>query len=268
MISSGSIEKYLDWWSDNGGSEKTIRAYRTDLMTLMEFTGTPATWEEMETAASKYLNMVRESQAPSTVKRKLASMRSWARWAGNTEFMRHYRGPKPAKAEPHPLPEGINGVMMLIGKASTPQRRALVALCGLCGLRVDEAVRVRPEQFDVPEMELEVRGKGDKTRVVPVSTKAWDVIRPAYAEAKLSGGTVVGIGNRYAREVITRLGMAAGLSRGAASHDLRATFATAAYENSLDLRAVQELLGHASSDTTEVYTRVSKQTRRNVVEAV
>lgn len=141
--------------------------------------------------------------------------------------------------------------------AKNNRQRALVALCGLAGLRVAEALSVTPMWFNTGDMTLTIRGKGDKTRVVPLSARAWQEIAPAVSDAILDGRvTVVDYKDRFARTLIRNLGKRAGLRRPVASHDLRATFATAAYDRSLDLRAVQELLGHANSKQTEVYTEV------------
>jgi site-specific recombinase XerD len=283
MIDTGTIPAYLDRLATRGASENTIRAYRTDLRQFAEWAGQELNPVEVsETLAATYLTTHRGEWSATTTNRKLIALRSWAKWAGEPTFLHDYMAPTPAAPQPHPLPEGIPGVMRMIGVVTMPkyprdrmksaarchQRRALVALCGLCGLRVDEAVRTTAADIDVARSELKVRGKGDKTRVVPLSTKAWDAIRPAYNLAKLRGSTLTEVENRQARRIITYLGHKAGLSRDVSSHDLRATFATAAYEASKDIRAVQELLGHSSVETTQVYTGISKETRRAVVEAV
>jgi site-specific recombinase XerD len=155
----------------------------------------------------------------------------------------------------------------MIEASRSHQHRALVALCGLCGLRVAEAISVKLSDIDTKEMVLFVHGKGDKKRWVPLSDKAWRYLAPAAAEAMIARrARVVTMADRTAREVITRLAVEAGLTRHVSSHDLRATFGTAAYAKTKDLRAVQDLLGHASSKTTETYTGVSERAMRDAAD--
>lgn len=157
----------------------------------------------------------------------------------------------------------------MVMSTRNPRHRALIALMGMCGLRVEEAVSVRPADFYGPDSDvwLRVRGKGSKERNVPVSSEAWSHLAKAVLLAAQAGTTVTRLSNSGARKAITRHAVNAGLSRHVASHDMRATFGTAAFRRSKNLRVVQELLGHASSSTTEVYTGVSAQEMREATGA-
>jgi site-specific recombinase XerD len=153
--------------------------------------------------------------------------------------------------------------------ARSQNHKALVALCGLAGLRIAEALDVRGNDFDLNTMNLVVRGKGDKTRIVPISESAWEVVAISVCRSRLNDNhPVVGLKDRFARRVITDLGVRAGLQRHISSHDLRATFATAVFDKTLDQRVVQELLGHASGQTTEVYIGRSAEKMRSAVEGL
>ena len=157
----------------------------------------------------------------------------------------------------------------MIACSRNERQAALVALMGFCGLRVAEALRVRPSDFDLDDMMLTVYGKGDKIRRVPVSASAWEVLQVPVTRAFCNDNVpVVGLKDRFARTVITRLGKRAGICRSVASHDLRATFATAIYDNTLDQRLVQELLGHSSSTTTEIYIGVALAKMKTGVEQI
>lgn len=268
-LTQGSIDQYLNWLSANGGSPRTEKAYRTDLEMLLAHLAANhpnlATDDELELAVAGYLTDLRTRLAPTTIHRKLAAFRSWGKRSGRPAFLAGYRAPTPPAPEPHPLPEGIDGVLRMISCAGTPQHAAVVALCGLAGLRVSEACAVRPEDLDMADRILLVHGKGAKLRRVPLSDAAANAILPTLLAAT-PGEPIVGFGERRAREVITELGVSAKLSRRVASHDLRATFATAAYNKSLNLRAVQTLLGHANSKQTEVYTGVSVAQMRDAAD--
>jgi site-specific recombinase XerD len=160
----------------------------------------------------------------------------------------------------------MDGVRKLIALAPTDNQKALVALCGMCGCRVGEALDIVPASFDTVHMTVCIRGKGDKTRIVPVSTEAWAIIEKQIVRAFMNGTTVVNLRDRHARKVITSLGVKAKLRRPISSHDLRATFGTEVYNKTLDIRVVQELLGHSSSAQTELYIGVTEKAMRKAVE--
>lgn len=145
-----------------------------------------------------------------------------------------------------------------MGNATTdPRYRALVGLCGFCGCRVHEAIAVWPhdiEDFGI----LHIEGKGAKERRVPIPRQAMVLISGAYLVAQAEGRTLVSLGDSAAREAITRLGAHARIPRPVASHDLRATFATMAWNRMVDAGSpdpltLQRLLGHAKFDTTAGY---------------
>lgn len=155
----------------------------------------------------------------------------------------------------------------MIEVAKPGEQRALIALCGLCGLRVSETLATRPSGFDFDRLDLTVRGKGDVTRTVPVMEQAWEAMFDSVTRAFLTGQNplVISFKDRFARSLITALGERAGLDRRVASHDLRATFATEVYNRTLDQRVVQLLLGHASGSTTELYIGVTRDKMRDAV---
>lgn len=266
ILTLASIDNYLKWLSAHGGSDNTRRAYQTDLTSLISWLAEqeerPTTWPDLENQAALFLTAHRTAWAPRTLNRRLASLRSWARHNGQPTFLSGYRAPTAAPAMPHPIPEGTEGVVRMIESVRarrSPHHRALVALTGLCGLRVEEAVRVRAIDFRLRDdgRWLRVYGKGSKERDVPITDKAWEYLERAVEEAAMTGATVAKLTNRGARAAIARHARAAGLSRPVAAHDLRHTAATAFYGVTGDLRAVQGLLGHGSSQTTEGYVAVT-----------
>ena len=214
-----------------------------------------------------WLTLTRRKVSPKTTGRRLTSLRAFARWAGWGSVLEDYSLPDPGKAQPHPLPEGIDGVRKLIDAANTEAQRALIALCGLCGCRIGEALSTRPSNFNLSEMVLSIRGKGDKMRFVPVSPEAYEVIAAPLLRAMVLGDEpIVQMNERHARKVITKLGERVGLKRHISSHDLRATFGTAVHDKTMDVRLVQELLGHASITQTELYIGVKFSKMREAVQ--
>lgn len=268
-LTSESIELFRSSLSERGKSTNTVKCYATDLrMFLKGLDSLQVPQEQFESQAMRWLNETRATTAPKTTCRRLTSLRAFAKWAGWGNVLGEYSPPTPSRGTPHPLPEGIDGVERLLEVCTNDKQRALVALCGYCGLRVAEALAVRPAHFNLTEMTLTVRGKGDRTRVVPVSAKAWEVLARPYIKHYESRTPLVGLKDRFARRTITDLGLRAGLTRHISSHDLRSTFGTEVYDKTLDLRATQELLGHQSVETTQLYTAVSMDKMRAAVDAL
>lgn len=268
-VTPACIDRFLGSLSARGRSVNTVSSYRSDLIGLLE--AKPSlTLENFDATVASWLNENRATWAPKTTGRRLTAARAFARFYKlDTPTLTDYTPPTPKKAVPHPLPEGIDGVVRMVNAVDGARERALIGLCGMAGLRCAEALTVTPNDLDTSTWVLTVNGKGDKQREVPITTALWNTIAPAVADAILEGRvTVVGYRDRYAREVITDAAERAGLARRVSSHDLRATFLTAAYRRSKDLRAVQELAGHSSSKTTEGYTAIRMDTMRDAAQVV
>lgn len=275
MFTSDSITAHLAYLEANGASPATIRTYGSQLRNALVVIGaTENDWDKVALAMAAYLTAHRRSVAPKTTSVRLAAFRSWALWAGAPQsFLADYRRPTPAPPQPHPIPDGMDGVRRMAEAADDPSLAALVALTGMMGLRVGEAIQVRPPHFaaagDSGALALEVRGKGDKTRWVPVPTKAWTHLRHAFAWAVAhDNAPLVPLQDRAARRALTRLAQLAGCGKRVSSHDMRATFATHLYRSTKDLRLVQDVLGHSKPETTVVYTAVDRDDIRAAVEAL
>lgn len=262
-LSIDSIDHFHNSLSARGHSKSTVKAYTSDLRTLLkEMETNEISMEEFQFAGMNWLTANRERVAAKTTGRRLTSLKAFARWSGwPRDELDEYIAPIPLKGQPHPIPEGIPGIRAMIAATDRHKYKALVAIPGMAGLRVAEALSVRPSHFELDAMMLKVYGKGKKMRRVPVSDECWSNISTAVLTAFVTGTDepVVGLKDRHARSVISRLGEKAHLSRHVASHDLRATFATELYNRTLDQRLVQEILGHASMDQTSLYVGVAQE---------
>jgi len=156
----------------------------------------------------------------------------------------------------------------------------IVELMYDCGLRVSELVNLRLSNIYLDEQYLRVFGKGDKERWVPVAGKALDLIStyiltwrskitPKPGEEKIV--FLNNRGTRLSRQMVfiflKKAVTNAGIKKHISPHSLRHSFATELVENGADLRAVQEMLGHESVATTEIYTHISRETLRNTIAA-
>lgn len=262
-----TIDLYRQWCIGRGRSENTVKGYASDLREFVKATG-EVSQEEYEELAQSWLNLYRAKLSPKTTARRLTSLRGFARWAGWGPVLEDYIAPTPGKTIPHPIAEGAEGVRAMIERAKNYEQAAIVALGGFVGCRISESLSLRTYDFDTQTMQVTIRGKGDKTRVVPVSPEAWVNIQSSWVLAhSKSDNKLISYKDRFARQLVTNLGVRAGLKRKVSSHDLRATFATEALDRTGgNIRVVQELLGHESVETTEIYTGVSMSAMREAVQ--
>jgi len=219
----------------------------------------------------------RRGLVATTLARRLAAVRAFVRWGPKQRVFDRdptpaVRGPKLARRLPPTL--DVDETMRLI-EANTDETplgrrdRALMELLYSSGLRLAEVAALDLTDLDLAEGQVRITGKGSKTRIVPVGKAAREALR-IWLKARLAlaapGETAVFVsrrGTRLARRSIeARLdyrGRLSGLDRRIHPHLLRHAFATHMLESSGDLRAVQELLGHASISTTQVYTHLDFQ---------
>ena len=262
-----------------GAAERTRREYGTDL-------GQFARWasdQGLVPAAITYPWLRRWASAlsqsgvaPATLARKLASLRSFFRTlVEHGEMTANPADLLPAPKQPQRLPHtlGQSDVAALLDRipATTPlelRDRAMLELAYACGLRAEEIVDLGRDSIDFDSEQVRVEGKGSKTRFVPVGEPALRAVaaylergRPALASADDDPALLLSKSGRRLSTSDVRRRLRLWARHAAAQghvhpHALRHSFATHLLEGGADLRAIQELLGHESISTTQVYTRV------------
>jgi site-specific recombinase XerD len=262
-----------------GAAERTRRAYAVD---LAAFTG----WAKASRLAPGDLrhrdvrryaaSLSAEGKASTTVARHLASIRGFYDFLVRTEQV----GGNPAELvsspkKPQKLPQVLSGEQMRMLLQGIPARaplelrdRAMFELAYSCGLRCEEIVNLDIDSFDFEDDQLRVLGKGSKTRLLPVGEPARKAVerylqrgrRPLADDPRERALFLSKSGRRLSNSDVTRrlrIWVANVSSIGGVSpHSLRHSFATHLLEGGADLRTIQELLGHSSISTTQVYTRV------------
>ena len=229
-------------------------------------------------ALRSYLASFHRRHTPATRNRRLAALRCFFRMrvrsgARERDPSEGLPGPKPERRLPAPL--GAADCERLIEEPSTRasprlalRDRALFDLLYATGLRVGEAVALDVRDFDPDRRELRVLGKGDKERVVPVPAAACASLgdwldgrpraglasRPLFENAR-SGR----LGQRGVRKILKRRLDELGIPQRATPHTLRHSYATHLLDADVDLRTIQELLGHERLATTQRYTHVSAE---------
>jgi integrase/recombinase XerC len=261
-------------------SPHTVAAYEHDLRALLEFL------EREQIGSFKGLDSfgVRRFAAEShrkglsarSVARRLSAVRTFLNYLIETGVLKsnagvHVQAPKAPRHLPATLDaDQVASLLAISGEdPETLRDRAILELFYSSGLRLAELVGLDLGDVDVADRTVRVTGKGSKTRVVPVGKKAlaalhdWQAVR---AELARSGETALFVGVRGSRisprtvqKRVNEWAKRQGAPTGVHPHMLRHSFATHLLESSRNLRAVQELLGHASLSTTQVYTHLDFQ---------
>lgn len=255
----------------SGRSANTAKAYTSDLKVFMLWAderGSEVNAESFNDLAQDWLTETRKDAAPKTTRRRLTSLKGVAKFAGFPNDLDEYIAPTPARAVAHPISGGTDVLLAMLRAARKPEHRALVALQGFGGLRVSEALAVRPADVDARNGLITVWGKGSKVRHVPfeVGGEAFAAILAQMENVSDPSDTIVGLPDRTARYTITALAKKVGIEERVASHDLRMTAGTGVFERSgYNIRVAQEFLGHASIQQTQVYTEVTMDSIRKAV---
>jgi len=273
-----AVEEYLASLRVEAGlSPHTIAAYRRDLTQYLEFlAGKEPTTREVDDFSAE---LVRRGLSDSTHKRKLSAVKGFHRFMvseglRDDDPTRLVTGPR--RPDPFPKALDIDEAIALVeapDRSTVGGRRdaALLEFLYATGARVSEAVAL-----DLPDLDLEegvaiVTGKGSKQRLVPIGSKAVEALRSWLPDRlalikRATKGDPVFLnlrGGRLTRQgafdVVRKSALRAGIPPEKVSpHVLRHSAATHMVEAGADLRTVQEMLGHATISTTQVYTRVSR----------
>jgi integrase/recombinase XerD len=280
------LEEYLQWLTiEKGRSRATIEAYHRDLDSLL-------TWMDEhdilldalnETELEEFFNGARDAKrAPSTVARAVASVRGWLAYLMDeghlaTDPSARLKGGRRGRTLPKPL--GEDEIVKLLdsipGTSSCDRRdRALLELLYDTGARVSEVVGLTLSDLDFDEELILLTGKGAKQRLVPIGATLTRVLKE-YLEPggraslvgtkKIANVFLNARGGALSRQgvdlIVHKRSLAVGIERSRISaHVFRHSCATHMLAHGADIRVVQELLGHASIATTQLYTAVSVTT--------
>jgi site-specific recombinase XerD len=262
-----------------GAAERTRRAYAVDLGQFAEWAAERAPDEVRHRDVRRFAaSLSSAGAAPATVARKLAAVRGLFDFLVRTG--RAAQNPaelvsSPKRGEKLPRVLSAEQVRSLLERipARTPlelRDRAMLELAYAAGLRAEELVNLDLTGVDPDGEQVRVDGKGGRTRVVPAGEHAWKALDRYLARGRpaLAGDSEALFLSKSGRRLSTsdvrrRLRLQARRA-GITPHTLRHSFATHLLEGGADLRAIQELLGHASIGTTQTYTRVESRRLKTV----
>ena len=269
-------------------SQNTIEAYRNDLRWLLAYVnyhGLKVETVKLEDLDNFSASLHDERITPRSQARILSGVRSFFKFllldgfidADPTELLvsPHVRNALPdvlSTAEVDRLEASID-----LSKWEGQRNRAIIEVLFSCGLRVSELVNLKLSNLYVEEKFVRVTGKGDKERLVPISSRALDELNAWFADRnvmriKPGEEDYVFLNRRGAHLtrtmiliMIKRQAVAAGITKTISPHTLRHSFATALLEGGADLIAIQAMMGHEDIATTEIYTHIDTSSLREEI---
>lgn len=280
--------------NERNASELTIKSYREDLFSFVEWF--EATYGKRPDPAALTSQDMRAFQsalqqadyARTSIARKLAAMRSFFKFAmraglADQNPAKPLRNPRRQRTLPHVLTDDEVGKLLITppaNKVDGLRDRAILETIYSAGLRVSELVGLQDGDLDRQQQIIQVRGKGRKERICPLGSfalkaiEAYETKRQRSEQANALGHAAPVFVNRFGNGLTTRsIGRMlekhlkiAGLDERTSPHTLRHSFATHLLDRGADIRSVQELLGHKSLATTQIYTHVSAASLRQVYE--
>lgn len=274
-----SIEWFLDHLRvERGASSHTLEAYAGDLAAASAFFASlgRADWNGVDAdSIDRFQVALSRDKTPATVRRRISAIRSLLK------FLKRNGSPVAAELPsvsglrlPKRLPKALTRDQMEavlaapdLSKPEGVRDRALMEVLYGAGLRVSEAVGLRFEELELDSAAMRVTGKRGKTRWIPLPslTVPWierylEEARPALSKKPVAEVFLNDHGRPLSRQsayhILARCSRRAGIERGVSPHTLRHTYAVHLLQGGADLRGVQELLGHASVSTTQVYTQL------------
>lgn len=289
-----SIGRFLRYLKvERNCSEMTIKSYREDLEQLSEYFAdsqgnTPAPGQIRPLDLRTFVSALHEAgYAKTSIARRLASLRSYFKFAQReglceTNPAKPLRNPRKERKLPHFLTGSEIKKLLDAPSRHEPlglRDRAILETMYSAGLRVSELVGVNLRDLDLTEGLVRVRGKGKRERLAPLGRFAVTAIRrwlskrkPAAGLSKTEADAV--FLNRFGKRITTRSVarmlekylQETGLDLRTSPHTLRHSFATHLLDRGADIRSVQELLGHKSLVTTQIYTHISTAGLREAYE--
>ena len=278
---------FLDQLRSRGASQNTIKAYNSDLADLRDFLADKKLQLDLESLRDWMFALSEAGATKSTLARKTSSAKAFTAFLFqqgelDSDPGLRLRAPKLDRPLPKVATENsLDGVFeRLEAKTQDGDPQALRDLCAVellyaTGMRVSELAGLDVGSFDFGRRLVRVRGKGNKERMLPYGQRAADAVeRYVRARAKLNSADIEAflISSRGKRVGVRQIyalvaGALAQTPTGAAGpHTLRHSAATHLLDHGADLRAVQEILGHASLATTQIYTHVSVERLRSSFE--
>lgn len=278
------ISEYLNWLEvERGLSRNTIDAYKNDLIGFFDYFQNIENLDEIKrNNFSEYTMFLASNNiSASSITRKIASIKGFFKYvSANREIKANPALAINSPKLPKRLPKVITfeEIKKLLNNHLTVKEKAVFELLYATGLRVSELVNLEIKNVDFKNNLIKTTGKGSKERFVPVGKKAKAALNEYLKQRELILKTKFGSnykenaifindnGKKITRQWVYNFIKKQGetIHKQISPHTIRHSFATHLLENGADLRAVQELLGHSSVVTTQLYTHISKKRLKEI----
>jgi len=274
------ISDYLAYLEiEKGLSKNTINAYRNDILDFFEFLNVQKSIEQIKRKdfSSFTKHLYKKDLNSSTIVRKIASIKGFFKFLC---FKRNIQSnpaisinsPKVPKRLPKDLT--INEIEKILKNDLNSLEYAIVELLYSSGVRVSELSELKYNNVDIKNRLIKVFGKGSKERIIPINKKCSEILKNYLKKREIislkynnpENFFLKDDGKKITRQFVYKIIKKQGevLNKQISPHTIRHSFATHLLEGGADLRVVQELLGHSSIVTTQLYTHVSKKTLKEV----
>lgn len=268
---------------ERGLAENTLISYRRDLMNYLQFIEEQkslSNWQDVQRYdIADYLYVLKEmSKSSATISRTTSAIRSFHQFLIRDQIVQqdasvHIETPKPERLLPSIITfDEVEKLLDITGRSSLALRnKAMLELLYATGLRVTELVSLKMSDLHLTMGFVRCIGKGSKERIIPLGDIAKealeDYLQHSRKDLLKENDSEPGLflnhhGRPLSRQgfwkIIKAVALEANLTKKITPHTLRHSFATHLLENGADLRAVQEMLGHADISTTQIYTHITK----------
>lgn len=264
-----TFEKYLSY---RRYSNNTIKTYTEALRTFLRFLNNKSI-DEVSLADFRNfnLNYILANNYSTSYQNQVVNALKLYLEKFHSVYLNLEELERPKKSKSLPTILSLKEVERLINSYPNVKHRAMITLIYACGLRSGELLNIQVCDIDSDRMVLHVRGgKGRKDRIVPLPESALHLLRNYYREYRpkvylFNGQNSINYSKSSLQTVLKKGLSTAKISKRCTLHTLRHSYATHLLENGVNLRFIQEILGHSSPKTTQIYTHVSDESARRVV---
>lgn len=293
-----TLKEYIKLYMDNciymkGLSDKSIKAYSIDMRQFSDFQAEGDTWYSKETI-ERYIKQLYQNYKPKTAKRKIACLKAFFHYLETEDYIAsspfHKITIKRREAMVLPKTISVSTVSKMLNKVYFASERedkseffrknavrdaAVMELMFATGVRVCELCTLLPDDIDLKSKIIKVHGKGSKERYIQITNKNVQSILKTYRklfsdEIGRCGYFFVNnrgdrLSEQSARFMVDKYAKQAGSDIHITPHMFRHTIATLLLEEDVDIRYIQELLGHSSITTTQIYTHISMSAQKRIL---
>lgn len=263
------VEFLENYMIRKGYSPKTTRSYLSHFANFLVFSKGNY---EVITVNNYMLHLIRERECSySHCNQVINAIKLYAKISNKMDYKKFAYYPRPKNKTKLPKVLSQEEIKDLFKQVTNMKHKCELMIAYSCGLRVSEVANLKVTDIDSKRMIVFIRqGKGKKDRITTLSVKMLEALREYYKEYRpkiwlFENPTKDGhISNRTLQVIFNKAKDKAGIRKEATFHSLRHSYATHLLEQGVDLRFIQELLGHANSKTTERYTHVSRRSLQNI----